>query len=88
DHGMIFYFFKTRIVRMWMKNTYLPLDMIFIRADGTIVSVAHSAVPESLVTVASEGVAVSALELSGGTAKRLGIKAGDLIRHKVFGNLD
>jgi uncharacterized membrane protein (UPF0127 family) len=69
---------------MWMKNTLIPLDMIFIRADGTILRVAERTVPQDLTTVASQGPARAVLEVNGGTASRLGIKPGDRVLYAAF----
>lgn len=71
--GMIFPFEKPRIGSFWMKNTLIPLDMIFIRADGSIDRIAENTIPESLEPVVSGGEVSAVLELAGGTAARLGI---------------
>lgn len=84
--GMLFYFGRVASVSMWMKNTYIPLDMIFIRADGTVAHIAQRAVPNSLAVIASPEPIAAVLELNGGTTSRLGIRAGDQVRHKIFGN--
>jgi uncharacterized membrane protein (UPF0127 family) len=81
DHGMLFDFRREEPVYFWMKNTYLPLDMIFIRADGTIRSIATDATPLSEATISSKGAVRFVLEVNAGTAKRLGWKAGDTVRH-------
>lgn len=73
DGGMIFPFKKPRIGSFWMKNTLIPLDMIFIRADGSIDRIAENTIPESLEPVVSGGEVSAVLELAGGTAARLGI---------------
>jgi uncharacterized protein len=73
DGGMIFPFSKPRIASFWMKNTLIPLDIIFIRADGTIDRIAENTIPESLEPVVSGGDVAAVLELAGGTAVRLGI---------------
>ena len=73
DGGMIFPFAKPRIASFWMKNTLIPLDMIFIRADGSIDRIAENTIPESLEPVVSGGEVSAVLELAGGTAARLGI---------------
>lgn len=73
DGGMIFPFAKPRIGSFWMKNTLIPLDMIFIRADGSIDRIAENTIPESLEPVVSGGEVSAVLELAGGTAARLGI---------------
>ena len=71
--GMLFPFKKPRIGSFWMKNTLIPLDMIFIRADGSIDRIAENTIPESLEPVVSGGEVSAVLELAGGTAARLGI---------------
>ena len=81
DAGMLFVFAEERHQSFWMKNTYLPLDMIFIRADGTIRSIATDATPLSEATISSKGAVRFVLEVNAGTAKRLGWKAGDTVRH-------
>lgn len=81
DHGMLFDFRREEPVYFWMKNTYLPLDMIFVRADGTIRSIAPDATPLSEATISSRGAVRFVLEVNAGTAKRLGWKAGDTVRH-------
>ena len=88
DHGMLFDYGRPHEIAMWMKNTYLALDMIFIRADGTIANIAASNRPHSLSPVPSDGPVAASLELMAGTAERLGIKAGDRVRHALFGNLE
>ncbi len=81
DHGMLFDFRREQPVWFWMKNTYLPLDMIFARADGSIVSIAKDAVPLSEETIPSGGSVRFVLELNAGTAARLGLAAGDRLVH-------
>jgi uncharacterized protein len=73
DGGMIFPFSEPRIGSFWMKNTLIPLDMIFIRADGSIDRIAENTIPESLEPVVSGGEVSAVLELAGGTAARLGL---------------
>lgn len=84
DHGMLFDFGKVEPVSMWMQNTYLPLDMLFIRADGTIERIAANTEPLSTRTIPSGGPVLGVLELNAGTAARLGIKAGDRVEHPIF----
>jgi uncharacterized protein len=84
DAGMLFLYDDDHDIQMWMKNTLIPLDMIFIRADGTILNVAERTVPQSLETIASKGPARAVLEVNGGTAARLGIRAGDRILYPAF----
>jgi uncharacterized membrane protein (UPF0127 family) len=84
--GMLFDFFTDQPVSFWMHNTYIALDMIFIRHDGVIMRVAENTKPMSDDLVPS-GVPVRAvLEVIGGTARELGIKAGDKVINPIFGN--
>lgn len=86
DRGMLFDFKAPRPVGMWMKNTYIPLDMLFIRADGTIAYVAENTTPHSLDVIGISEPVLAVLELAGGSAKRLGIRAGDRVYHRIFPN--
>lgn len=79
DAGMLFLYRRDRILTMWMANTYLPLDMLFIASDGRIVSIARNTIPLSRTTITSRKRARAVLELNAGTARRLGIKAGDRV---------
>lgn len=86
DKGMLFDFGAPREPAMYMKNTLISLDMLFIDEDGTIEMIARNAVPGSLRTI-SPGVPVkSVLELNGGLAAELGIQPGDTVQHPLFGN--
>jgi uncharacterized protein len=82
--GMLFDFQTTRLVQMWMKNTFVPLDILFIEEDGRIESIAENTVPQSLDIIGSKDEVRFALELVAGTAKREGIKPGDQVRHRVI----
>ncbi|SEG77526.1 DUF192 domain-containing protein [Bosea lathyri] len=84
DRGMLFDFGSTEPVAMWMQNTYIPLDMLFIRADGTIARIAERTEPLSTRTIPSGEPVLSVLEINGGVSKTLGIKAGDRIEHVLF----
>ncbi len=84
DRGMLFDFGRVQPISMWMQNTYIPLDMIFIRPDGTIARIAENAEPLSTRTIPSGEPVLAVLELNGGTAARLGIKAGDRVEHPLF----
>ena len=84
SEGMIFPFASPRPASFWMKNTLIPLDMIFIRPDGTIARIAENAEPLSERTVPSGEPVVAVLEVAGGTAARLGLKAGDRVEHTLF----
>ena len=86
DGGMLFDWGTTRESMMWMKNTLVPLDMVFINADGTIRSIAENTVPHSLATVSSRGPVRATLELAGGTTARLDIRVGDKVQQRIFGN--
>ncbi len=87
DHGMLFEFAMPRRARFWMKNTYLPLDLLFIRSNGRIANIAQGE-PLRLDGIESRGRVAAVLELNAGTAARLGIKAGDRVRHPFFGTAD
>ena len=84
--GMLFDFGQPQEVRMWMKDTPLPLDMLFIRADGTIARITRGE-PFSTRTLPSGEPVLGVLEINGGISERLGIKEGALVRHKLFGTL-
>lgn len=80
DRGMIFSFPKPQVATFWMKNTLIPLDMVFIRADGTIANIIANAAPMTLAIESSEGPVSSVLEIAGGRAAQLGIRPGDRVR--------
>src|SRR5262245_9512214 len=82
--GMLFDFKQDTNATMWMKNTYIPLDMIFIRADGRIQRIAENTEPQSERIIAAGAPVRAVLEVAGGTAKKLGIKAGDRVAHPLF----
>ena len=82
--GMLFDFGADQYVSMWMKNTYLPLDMIFIDAAGKITNIAHRTVPHSLVHIPSTGKVRGVFEINSGLASKLNINAGDYVRHPTF----
>ena len=84
--GMLFDFFQEAPVSFWMKNTVIPLDMIFIAADGTIRSIHSNAVPYSTDPIPSKFPVRAVLEINGGSARMLGIKPGDKVKHPIFGN--
>lgn len=84
DRGMLFDFGRTEPVAMWMQNTYIPLDMLFIRADGTVARIAENTEPLSTRTIPSGEPVLSVLEINGGTAAKLGIKPGDKVEHSLF----
>jgi hypothetical protein len=82
--GMLFVFDDVAPVYMWMKNTMIPLDMIFVAADGRIINIVERTTPLSLATVPSAGPAKGVLEVVGGTARRFGIRSGDRIVHPLL----
>ena len=94
--GMLFDFHRYQDVSFWMQNTYIPLDMIFIRGDGRILRIAENTEPLSTRTISSKGPVRAVLEVIGGTSRKLGIApgdqvarrdaelAGDLVAHPMF----
>jgi hypothetical protein len=82
--GMLFDFTPEQEVSMWMKNTFISLDMIFIRADGRILRIAENTEPQSTKIISSGGPAKGVLEVIAGTAKKYGIQPGDRIGHPLF----
>ena len=82
--GMLFDFSPEQEVSMWMKNTYISLDMIFIRADGRILRIAENTEPMSTRIIPSRGLAKAVLEVIAGTAQKYGIVAGDRVAHPLF----
>jgi uncharacterized membrane protein (UPF0127 family) len=88
DAGMLFLYPAARPVSMWMKNTLIPLDMLFIGDDGRILHIAERTVPGSTATVSSMQPARAVLELNGGTAARLKIQVGDRVLYRTFGTAD
>ena len=86
NSGMLFDFGQEQQVSMWMKNTYLPLDMLFIGVEGRVVSVKEDAKPMSEDIIASGGPVLGVLEVGAGTVRRIGVAPGDLVRHPLFRN--
>ena len=82
--GMLFDFSPEQQVSMWMKNTYISLDMIFIRADGRILRIAENTQPLSTKIISSGGPAKGVLEVIAGTAQKYGIQPGDRVAHPLF----
>jgi hypothetical protein len=85
DGGMLFVYRADQPVSMWMKNTLIPLDMLFIARDGTIRSIAERTVPLSETIIPSPGAVGAVLEINGGTAERLGIRPGDRVLSPALG---
>jgi len=84
DHGMLFDFEKTEQVYMWMKNTYISLDMLFVSADGTISHIVKNTTPLSQSIISSGGPVRYVLEVKAGTADRLALSRGDRLLHQLF----
>jgi uncharacterized membrane protein (UPF0127 family) len=84
DQGMLFDFGSTGPVTMWMRNTFIPLDMLFIAADGRIARIAADTEPLSDAVIRSGGAVRAVLELPAGTSADLGIAVGDRIVHPMF----
>jgi uncharacterized membrane protein (UPF0127 family) len=82
--GMLFDFHREQDVSFWMQNTYIPLDMIFIKADGRILRIAENTEPMSTKMVPSGGPVRAVLEVIGGTSRKLGIAPGDRVAHPIF----
>jgi uncharacterized membrane protein (UPF0127 family) len=82
--GMLFDFSPLQEVSMWMKNTYIPLDMIFIGQNGRILRIAENTEPLSTRIISSRGPAKAVLEVIGGTAKKYGIARGNRVSHPLF----
>jgi uncharacterized membrane protein (UPF0127 family) len=82
--GMLFEFPRLQTASFWMKNTLIPLDMLFIAPDGTIADLHERAVPQTLDSIDSDRPVMAVLELNGGTVAKLGIKRGDHVIHPFF----
>lgn len=86
NSGMLFPYGRAQELTMWMRNTYASLDMIFIKADGSIHRIEVATEPLSERIISSRGLVTAVLELGAGEAKRLGVKAGDHVHHATFKN--
>jgi len=84
DRGMLFEFNREAPVSFWMKNTYIPLDMVFISRAGVVTHIVANAEPLSQRVIPSGGPCAAVLELNGGTAAAIGLKVGDKVRHPFF----
>ena len=85
DHGMLFDFHRPQPVAFWMKNTPLPLDMLFIDGKGTVLQIAADTEPYSETPIPSQQPIRAVLEVNAGVAKRLGIAPGAIVHHPIFG---
>jgi uncharacterized membrane protein (UPF0127 family) len=81
--GMLFLYPGEQPVSFWMKNTLIPLDMLFLKADGSIAHIAHNAVPHDETPIDSGAAVQAVLEVKGGTAAALGIKEGDRVEYQT-----
>jgi len=86
DAGMLFDFKRPTLATMWMRNTLIPLDMLFVDGHGRIVNIRDRAVPQSDDVIAAAAPVRAVIELSGGAVERLGIKPGDRVLYPIFGN--
>jgi uncharacterized membrane protein (UPF0127 family) len=86
--GMLFLYERAQPVAMWMKNTYIALDMVFVRDNGTVSEIVRNTVPLSLETIQSGEPVKAVLEIAAGKADLLGLKPGAVIKHRSFGNAD
>jgi uncharacterized membrane protein (UPF0127 family) len=82
--GMLFFYDAPQEITMWMRNTYIPLDMVFIRSDGRVHRIVASTEPLSDAIIASHGNVTACLELAGGAAERLGLNVGDRVEYRLF----
>ena len=86
DAGMLFIFGRVNKLSFWMKNTLIPLDMLFLHPDGTIHHIHSNAKPQDLTAITSKFPAKAVLELNGGASDKMGIKEGDQVLHAAFKN--
>jgi uncharacterized protein len=86
DGGMLFVWEVPEGSQMWMKNTLVPLDMVFINQDGKIRTIVENTTPQSLTAIDSNGPVKGTLELAGGVTAKLNIRVGDTVKQRIFGN--
>lgn len=84
DAGMLFVFEQAQVITMWMRNTPLPLDMIFLSSEGRVVHIAENTVPFSDAVISSRFATSFVLEVNAGVSARIGLKAGDRVLHPAF----
>ncbi|PVM82061.1 DUF192 domain-containing protein [Caulobacter endophyticus] len=84
DRGMLFVYRKPQRAAFWMKNTLIPLDILYIGADGGILSMVRNARPHDEMPLPSGGLVLGVLEIAGGRAGQLGVLPGDRVRHRIF----
>ena len=88
DAAMLFQYQPPRLASIWMENTLISLDILYINSEGRIVKIAANAQPGSRRSLSSDFPIAAVLEIAGGRAEELGIRPGDIVRHDYFGNLD
>ena len=86
NEGMLFNYGEVQTVAMWMRNTLISLDLIYIAPDGEILKIIANAQPHSLRSLASDFPVLGVLEVRGGLTRDVGIRPGDIVRHDMFGN--
>lgn len=86
ENGMLFYYDYPQMISMWMKNTSIPLDMLFIDQQGIILNIIHQTTPYSEEPLSSKHNVIAVLELRGGAVKQRAIRKGDIVIHSLFGN--
>lgn len=82
--GMLFVFSEPQVARFWMKNTFVPLDLIFIDQSGCILKIHPNAIPQDLTTISSDSIIKAVLEIHGGEAEKLNIRQYDRVLHRIF----
>ena len=84
DRGMLFIFDQPQVTAFWMKNTLIPLDLLFVAPNGRVIRIAPNAQPLSLESISSMGTILGVLELAGGSCDRLHIQTGDRVLYRAF----
>ena len=84
DEGMLFLYEQEHEISMWMKNTYIPLDMLFVKRNGVIAQIAADTEPFSEAIIAAQEPVMAVIEMGAGSARRLGIRPGDRVQHPRF----
>lgn len=84
DRGMLFTYARPQPAAFWMKNTLIPLDILYIAANGRVLSIARNAQPHSQTPIPSGGPVLGVLEIAGGRAAQLGVLPGDRVLHRIF----
>lgn len=85
SHGMLFIYPRTHHAYFWMRNTLIPLDMVFLAPDGRITHIHHNAIPLDETAIDGGPGVLAVLEINGGLAAQLGLAKGDILRHPALG---